>query len=55
MKNLAFFLYIKWIREKKFNLCDVGTMCAAKKKESIKVDEKEKNDEKKEIVRRVHG
>lgn len=47
MKNLAFFLYIKWIWEKKFNLCDVGTMCAAKKKESIKVDEKEKNDEKK--------
>lgn len=30
-------------------------MCAAKKKESIKVDEKEKNDEKKEIVRRGHG
>lgn len=29
-------------------------MCAAKKKESIKVDEKEKNDEKKEIVRREH-
>jgi hypothetical protein len=29
-------------------------MCAAKKKESIKVDEKEKNDEKKEIVRRGH-
>lgn len=26
--------------EKKFNLCDVGTMCAAKKKESIKVDER---------------
>ena len=25
-------------------------MCAAKKKESIKVDEKEKNDEKKEII-----
>lgn len=29
-------------------------MVAAKKKESIKVDEKEKNDEKKEIVRRGH-
>lgn len=29
-------------------------MCAAKKKELIKVDEKEKNDEKKEIVRRGH-
>ncbi len=29
-------------------------MCDAKKKESIKVDEKEKNDEKKEIVRRGH-
>lgn len=29
-------------------------MCVAKKKESIKVDEKEKNDEKKEIVRRGH-
>lgn len=26
--------------EKKFNLCDVGTMCVAKKKESIKVDER---------------
>ena len=35
-KKSSFFLYINSNGEKKFNLCDVGTMCAVKKKESIK-------------------
>ena len=35
--------------EKKFNLFDVGTMCAAKKKESIKVDERRRMMKKKRL------